>query len=180
VPGAERAFLAADALHALRVRLGRNRPPGSVRVGKVLVAGAAPARRAMLEQLASALSLQARDGEEVDLGTLCRITLGDGLRIDLVALPADGKLAPLWRPLAAGGLAALLLLPVGDIARELAALSASCRLLLGACGARQVDVAPALRESPRPCRFLGSDPVEALRSLLAAASAPRPGRGGAG
>jgi CheY-like chemotaxis protein len=177
-PGAEEpAFLEVDALHALRMRLGRNRPPGSARVGKVLIAGGPPARRAMMERLASVLRFQATDGEEVEMGTLCRLALGEGVQVDVVALPEDRTLAPVWWPLAAGGLAALVLLPVGGLDRELAALSASCRLPWGACGAREVEIPSALREVPHGCRFLGSDPAEALRSLLVAAAAVRPGRG---
>ncbi len=173
----EAPLLAPEELNALRSRLARDRPAASPPVGKVLVAGGGPlARRALLARLAALARFTTVDGgEPVELGTLGRLDLGDGVQVDVVALPGDPALVPVWRPLAAGALGMLLLLPVDGLEEELARLSARCRFPAGACVSSQAEIPPALWGIPRGCLLLGPDPGKALSSLLAAASAARPG-----
>lgn len=139
-------------------------------MGKVILAGGGPlARRSALVRLAGLPGFCAlADGLPVAFGTLGRLTLGEGASVDLVALPSDPAMAPLWRPFAAGAIAALLLLPAEGVAPRLADLCREPRLSIGACGPAHEGLDPALEAAG--CAFLGCDPGEALRALLALAA----------
>jgi CheY-like chemotaxis protein len=165
-------LLGAHELHALRTRLARGRAGSVQATGKVVVVGGGPlARRAALARFATLPGFAAADGgAPVGFGTVGRLELGDGLRVDVVALPGDDPaLVPLWRPFAAGAVGALMLLPCEELAAPLAALLAALRLPLGASGPSDAAVAPELRAAPGGYAFLGPDPAEALRALLAGA-----------
>jgi DNA-binding response OmpR family regulator len=165
-PGAEPApFLDAGTVEALRARIGRGRPaPGPV-AGKLLVAGGGPlARRAALARW-SALPGCEPAGEPAwsGFGTVAALALGPLVRVDLLALPDDDALEPLWRPFAAGALAVLVLLPAERLAPRVAALASA--LPVGVCGPTPQAVEPALRAGAGAA-YLGPDPAEALRALL--------------
>jgi len=160
-------LLAAHELHALRARIGRGR--GAPATGKVVLAGGGPlARRAALARFSSLPGFTAAEaGAPVAFGTLGRLALGDGVRVDVLALPADPALAPLWRPFAAGAVGALVLLPADGVGAAVAALARELRLPVGVCGPSEPAVEAALREAPSGYAFLGGDPAEALRAVLA-------------
>ena len=163
------ALLTPAEVHALRRRAGRGAGRAVV---KVVIAGGGPlARRAALARFATLPGFTAEaEGAPVEFGTLGRITMGEGLHADLVALPSDPALAPLWRPFAAGAVGALLLLPADGVAAPLAELSRALRLPAGACAPSEEALAAALGRPAAEVAFLGGDPAEALRALLADAS----------
>ncbi len=162
-------LLAAHELHALRARIGRGRAAGAPATGKVVLAGGGPlARRAALARFSSLPGFTAAEaGAPVAFGTLGRLALGDGVRVDVLALPADPALAPLWRPFSAGAVGALVLLPADGVGTAVAALARALRLPVGVCGPSEAAVQAALREAPAGYAFLGGDPAEALRAVLA-------------
>jgi Domain of unknown function (DUF4388) len=173
-PAAEtRSLLAGQELHALRRLIERVGRSGCAR-GKVILAGGGPlVRRSALVRFAALPGFTAEaDGAPVAFGTLGRFTMGDDVCIDLVALPSDPALAPLWRPFSTAAVAALVLLPAEGVAVQLAALARDLRLPVGLCGPSEASVEPALRSVSADCVFLGGDPAEALRALLVVASKP--------
>lgn len=170
-PAAPAPALAAEVADALRARLGRG-PGASPAAGKVVLAGGGPlARRSALARLAALPGFSPEPGgAPVELGTLGRLEAGPGLRMDLVALPGDPALAPLWRPLAAGALGALVLAPAEEVAAEIAALARALRLPLGMCAPSPEARGAALAHVP----WLAADPAEALPRLLALAAGAAP------
>jgi len=170
-------FLAAPQLHALRARVARGRSSGPRTIGKVVVAGGDPAaRRAARQRLAALPGFTPLGlGPEQPFGTLGRLELGDGLRIDLVELPVDAGARPLWRPFAAGAVGALVLLPADDAAPLLAELSRELRLPLVATGPGAEGVPAALADAPGGLSYEGNDAGEALRALLNGAARRRAG-----
>ncbi|MBK9518956.1 MAG: DUF4388 domain-containing protein [Anaeromyxobacter sp.] len=172
-PEAAVALLAPHELHALRARVVRGRSSGPQVVGKVVVAGGGPAeRQAAAARFATVPGFQATPGAAgaEDFGTLGRLTLGDGVRVDLVALPASPADRPLWRPFAAGAVGALVLLPAEGAAALLEELGRAQRLPLVVCGAAGDAALAGLVGSPGGVAFEGSDAAEALRALLAGAA----------
>lgn len=155
--------LAAHEAESLRSRIGR------AVAGKVLLAGGGPlARRAALARFGRLPGFAAEGaGGQVDFGTLGRLTLEGGVRLDLVALPADPALLPLWRPFSAGAIAALLLLPWEGLSGFLPALG-PLRFPVGACGEPDAIRDPELAGVSN-AHVLGRCPAEALRALLALA-----------
>jgi DNA-binding response OmpR family regulator len=165
------ALLAPHELHALRTRMARGRASGARTIGKVVVAGGGPlSRRAALARFATLPGYSASSDQAEGFGTLGRLALGDGVRVDLVELPAEPEQRPLWRPFGAGAVGALLLLPVdGDGLLE--ELIRVLQVPVVVCG-------PAGAEWPSPLRAAaggvvagGGDAAEALRALLAGAGA---------
>jgi hypothetical protein len=142
-------------------------------VGKVVVVGGGPlSRRAALARFAAVPGFAAAEPAVVGaFGTLGRLDLGDGVRVDLVELPGEAELKPLWRPFAAGAVGALVLLPADDAAPLLAELARGLRLPLVVCGPSADTIPEALRETPGGLAFAGGDAAEGLRALLAGASA---------
>jgi DNA-binding response OmpR family regulator len=166
------ALLAPPQLHALRARVSRGRSSGLRTVGKVVVAGGGPlSRRTALQRFATIPGFTPVPMPEgVTFGTLGRLELGDGVRVDLVELPGEAELRPLWRPFAAGAVGALVLLPADDAAPLLAELARGLRLPLVVCGPRAEAIPAPLRDAPGGLSFEGSDAAEALRALLAGAA----------
>ncbi len=175
-PEAAVALLAPHELHALRARVVRGRSSGPQVVGKVVVAGGGPAELAAAQARFATVpgyrpSLEAEgEGAGGGFGTLGRLVLGDGVRIDLVALPAAPADRPLWRPFAAGAVGALVLLPAHGAGALLEELGKAQRLPLVVCGAEGASLPEAARGSPGGVAYEGSDPAEALRALLAGAA----------
>jgi DNA-binding response OmpR family regulator len=167
-----RAVLSPQELHALHGRMARGRDGGAPPVGKLVVAGGGPlARRAALARFDALPGFSAEAaGAQVAFGTLGRLDLGEGLRIELVALPADPALAPLWRPFAAGALGVLVHLPADEVAAPVAELAHHLGVPVGACGPADA-LPPALRDLEGGCALLGGDPAAALGALLAACAA---------
>jgi hypothetical protein len=169
-------LLAPHELHALRVRMVRGRSSGSQTVGKIVVAGGGPlARRAALSRFQTVPGFHPEPAAAAGFGTLGRLSLGDGVRVDVTELPGDRAHRPLWRPFASGALGALVLLPAEDDEPLLAELVRAMRLPLVVCGPSEASVPQVLRDAPGGFAFEGSDAAEALRALLAGAGAARPG-----
>ena len=172
-------FLGAAELHALASRLRRGSSGHATAAGKVILAGGGPlARRAALSRWRGITGFEpVGDGGAAGFGTVGRLALGDGLRVDVVALPGDPGLEPLWPPFAWGAVGALVLLPADGLAGRVLALGRANRLPVGVCGPSAQSVDAELRTG-ESCAFLGADPVEALRALLLRASARPAGAAG--
>jgi DNA-binding response OmpR family regulator len=169
------ALLAPAQLHALRSRVARGRSSGARTVGKVVVAGGGPlTRQAALARLAAVPGFTAAEpGGAGGFGTLGRLDLGEGVRVDLLELPAEAEQRPLWRPFAAGAVGALVLLPAQEAAPLLAELARGLRLPLVVCGPSADAIPEPLRDAPGGLAFEGGDAAEALRALLAGAAVRR-------
>ncbi|HYG70074.1 MAG TPA: DUF4388 domain-containing protein [Anaeromyxobacteraceae bacterium] len=170
-PGDAAPVLAPHALHALRTRIARGRASGAQAIGKVVLAGGGPlARRAAYARFATIPGFE-RAGEETALGfgTVGRVSLGDGVRVDVTALPAERQHRPLWRPFAAGAIGALVLLPADGAEPLLEELARVLRLPIVVCGPSEGAVPDVLRAAPGGFGFQGNDAAEALRALLAGA-----------
>ncbi len=169
LPQAHAELLAPHELHALRARIARGRSSGPQTVGKVVVAGGGPlARHAARSRFQTIPGFEA-EGEPVQgFGTIGRITLGDGVKVDVTELPGDPQHRPLWRPFASGAVGALVLLPAGDAEPLLVELAKVLRLPVVVCGPREAPV-PAVLADSRGLAFEGSDAAEGLRALLAGA-----------
>jgi DNA-binding response OmpR family regulator len=165
-------LLAPHELHALRARITRGRSSGSQTVGKIVLAGGGPlARQAAIHRLASVPGFHPEATPPGGFGTLGRLTLGDGVKVDLTELPGDPASRPLWRPFAAGAVGALVLLPADDAEPLLSELARTLRVPVVVCGPSEELVPQALREVPSGFVFEGSDAAEGLRALLAGAGA---------
>jgi DNA-binding response OmpR family regulator len=165
-------LLAPHELHALRARIARGRSSGAQTIGKVVIAGGGPlARRLALARFQTIPGFHADAEAPSGFGTLGRVTLGDGVRVDVSELPGDRVHRPLWRPFGAGAIGALVLLPADDVAPLLAELAGVLRLPVVVCGPSGSPVPATLRMAPGGFAFEGSDAAEALRALLAGAGA---------
>jgi len=169
--GAEAApLLAPHELHALRARIARGRSSGAQTVGKVVIAGGGPlARKAALHRFGAVPGFTAVERSDGDFGTMGRLALGDGVRIDLVGLPGEPAHLPLWRPFAAGAVGALVLLPADGVDPLLAELTTVLKLSVVVCGPSEERTPELLRTAPAGFAFEGNDPAEGLRALLAGA-----------
>ncbi len=175
-PAAEDAppLLAPHELHALRARIGRGRSSGAHTVGKIVLAGGGPlARKAALARFQTVPGFHLEPAPPGGFGTVGRLSLGDGVRVDVTELPGDRSHRPLWRPFAAGAVGALVLLPADDDEPLLAELARTLRLPVVICGPSEASVPPRLRDLPGGFAFEGSDAAEGLRALLAGAAARR-------
>jgi CheY-like chemotaxis protein len=169
LPQSHAEVLAPHELHALRARIGRGRSSGPQTVGKVIVAGGGPlARRLARSRFRTLPGFEAAEEPVAGFGTIGRLTLGDGVRLDLTELPDDPDRRPLWRPFASGAVGALVLLPAHDAEPLLVELARVLRLPVVVCGPGDAPVPAPLREG-RNVAFEGSDAAEALRALLAGA-----------
>jgi DNA-binding response OmpR family regulator len=165
-------LLAQHELHALRARIARGRSSGSQTVGKVVLAGGGPlARQAAIHRLASIPGFHPEPAPPAGFGTVGRLALGDGVRVDLTELPGDPSSRPLWRPFAAGAVGALVLLPADDVEPLLVELARTLRIPVVVVGPSEALVPQALRDVPSGFAFEGSDAAEGLRALLAGAGA---------
>jgi DNA-binding response OmpR family regulator len=172
LPPPQGELLAAHELHALRARIARGRSSGPQTVGKVIVAGGGPlARRAARARFQTVPGYAAEAEPIAGFGTLGRLALGDGVRVDLVELPGDRAQRPLWRPFASGAVGALVLLPADDAGPLMVELAKVLRLPVVVCGPSEASVPPVLRDAPGGFAFEGSDAAEGLRALLAGAGA---------
>jgi hypothetical protein len=172
VPQPRGALLAAHELHALRARIARGRSSGAQTVGKIVVAGGGPlARKAALARFQTVPGYRPEAEPAAGFGTLGRLVLDDGVRVDLTELPADRAQRPLWRPFASGAVGALVLLPAEDADPLLVELAKVLRLPVVVCGPPGSLVPQVLRDAPAGFAFEGSDAAEGLRALLAGAGA---------
>ena len=165
------AVLAPHELHALKTRVARGRASGTRTIGKVVVAGGGPlSRKAALARFATLPGFEPVSNELGSFGTLGRLTLGEGVRVDLVELPGDPEQRPLWRPFGAGAVGALVLLPV-DGEGLLDELTRGLQLHVVVCGPAGAELPAPLKDAPGGVAMGGGDAAEALRSLLASAGA---------
>ena len=171
-PAEPAALLAPHELHALRARIARGRASGPQTIGKVVVAGGGPlARRTALARFATVPGFAAARPRAVEFGTVGRLALGDGVRVDVTEIPGDRASRPLWRPFAAGAVGALVLLPADDAGPLLEELARVLRLPVVVCGPSEDAIPEVLRQAPGGVAFEGSDAAEGLRALLAGAAA---------
>jgi hypothetical protein len=170
-PGEAAPLLAAHELHALRASLARRRASGPQAVGKVLLVGGGPLAREVARGRFATIPGWAAEPEEGSFGTAGRLSLGEGVRVDVLSLPGEPELGPLWGPFGAGALGAVVLLPLGEAEPALLALARAQRLPLVVCGPSPEAVPEALRVAPGGMAFEGADPAEGLRALLAGAGA---------
>lgn len=170
----EAPVLAPHELHALRARISRVRSSGPQAVGKVVLAGGGPlARRAALARFQTVPGFVEEPSGTSGFGTIGRISLGEGVRVDLVELPGDRAQRPLWRPFASGAIGALVLLPADGVEPLLGELTKAMRVPVVVCGPSEGAVPQALRDAPGGFAFEGSDAAEGLRALLAGAGSRR-------
>ena len=163
------ALLAPHELHALKTRVARGRASSTRTIGKVVVAGGGPlSRKAALARFASLPGYEPMEGGPGGFGTLGRLTLGEGVRIDLVELPGDPEQRPLWRPFGAGAVGALVLLPV-ESEPLLDELTRGLQLHVVVCGPAGAELPELLRDAPGGVLSGGGDAAEGLRALLASA-----------
>jgi DNA-binding response OmpR family regulator len=167
-------LLGAHELHALRARIARGRSSGAQTIGKVVVAGGGPlARRAALARFQTVPGFEPEAEATAGFGTLGRLALGDGVRVDVTEVPGDRAMRPLWRPFAAGAVGALVLLPADGQDALLVELAKVLKLPVVVCGPSESLVPAGLRDAPGGFAFEGSDAAEALRALLAGAGIRR-------
>lgn len=172
-------LLAPHELHALRARISRGRSSGAQTIGKVVLAGGGPlARRAALARLQSVPGFRAEAAPAGGFGTLGRLSLGDGVRVDVTELPGDRAQRPLWRPFGAGAIGALVLLPADGVEPLLGELAKVLKLPVVVCGPSAAQVPAVLRDAPGGFAFEGPDAAEGLRALLAGAGVRAPYRAG--
>jgi DNA-binding response OmpR family regulator len=165
-------LLAPHELHALRARIARGRSSGSQTVGKVVLAGGGPlARQGALHRLLSVPGFHLEPAPPAGFGTIGRIALGDGVKVDVTELPGEPASRPLWGPFAAGAVGALVLLPADDVEALLTTLARTLRVPVVVVGPSEELVPQALRDVPGGFVFEGSDAAEGLRALLAGAGA---------
>jgi hypothetical protein len=137
----------------------------------VVVTGGGPlSRQAALARFAALPGYEPMAVEPGLFGTLGRLVLGEGVRVDLVELPGDPAQRPLWRPFGAGAVGALVLLPAeGDgLLDELVRV---LQVPVVVCGPVGTELPAPLRDASGGVAFGGSDAAEALRALLAGAGA---------
>ncbi len=170
-------LLAAHELHALRTRIAHGHSSGPQTVGKVVLAGGDfRSRRDALARFQTVPGFRMELATPAAFGTFGRLTLGEGVRVDVTEIPGDRAQRPLWRPFASGALGALVLLPADGADSLLVELAKVLRLRIAVCGPSAGDVPEVLREAPAGWSFEGNDAAEGLRALLAGiatASAPR-------
>jgi len=165
-------LLAPHELHALRARIARGRSSGAQTIGKIVLAGGGPlSRRAALARFLTVPGFRAEGAGTGGFGTLGRLSLADGVRVDVTELPGERAQRPLWRPFAAGAVGALVLLPADGVEPLLEELAKVLRLPVVVCGPSEAAVPAVLREAPGGFAFEGSDAAEGLRALLAGAGA---------
>lgn len=171
-PSAPAPLLAPHELHALRARIGRGRSSGAQTVGKIVLVGGGPlARRAALARFETVPGFRADPAPAAAFGTLGRLELGDGVRVDVTALPGERGQRPLWRPFASGAVGALVLLPADGVEPLLHELAKVLKLPVVVCGPPAAGVPAGLQDAPGGFAFEGADAAEALRALLAGAGA---------
>ncbi len=165
-------LLAPHELHALRARIARGRSSGNQTVGKIVLAGGGPlARRAALARFQTVPGWEPAPAPAAGFGTIGRLSLGDGVRVDVTELPGDAASRPLWRPFAAGAVGALVLLPAAEAELLLGELARTLRIPVVVCGPTEASIPQVLREVPAGFAFEGTDAAEGLRALLAGAGA---------
>jgi DNA-binding response OmpR family regulator len=164
-------LLAPHALHALRTRIARGRASGAQAVGKIVLVGGGPlARRAAYARFATVPGFERAEEETAfGFGTVGRLQLAEGIRVDVTELPGDRAQRPLWRPFAAGAVGALVLLPADGAEPLLDEVARVLRLPVVVCGPSEAAVPEVLRGAPGGFAFEGSDAAEGLRALLAGA-----------
>ena len=166
------ALLGAHELHALRQRIARGRSSGVQTVGKVIMAGGGPlARRSALGRFQAMAGFQVSGAAPNGFGTLGRLVLGEGVRVDVVEIPGDVAHRPLRAPFTAGAVGALVLLPADEDEDLVAEVARRSHLPLVVCGPSEQAVPAALRAAAGGFVFAGPDAAEGLRLLLAGAAA---------
>jgi CheY-like chemotaxis protein len=108
-------------VHALRQRLlrGHALPPRELHA-RLLIGGPDPGALARAHQQLATLPGYVTEPVPATWGTAGTLSLGEGVRIDVLDVPTQDALRPLWRPLAQGAIALLVLDP-GPAGQALAA-----------------------------------------------------------
>ena len=158
-------LLGAAEVHALRARMLRGRRGVRSMVAKVLVCShAADRTRRFLGQLPSlGAGPEEAAALESGFGTVARLELGEGLRLDFCILPGADATRPLWRPFSAGAVGVLVLDAEDDTLALAAALAHQLRLRV-VCTAPEVP--PLLASAPLGVAAVPEGAEPALRALL--------------
>jgi CheY-like chemotaxis protein len=158
-------LLGPAEIHALRARMLRGRPGARTVVAKVLVCGHGAERtRRLLAQLPSLVAgpeeVAALEG---GFGTVARLELGEGLRLDFCVLPSADAARPLWHPFSAGAVGVLVLDAEEDTLALAAALARQLRLRVVCVG---LEVPFLLARAPGGAATVAGGADLALRALL--------------
>ena len=86
------------------------------------------ARRSALARFATVPGFEPEEVVHPGFGTVGRLSLGDGVRVDVTEIPGEREQRPLWRPFATGAVGALVLLPADEAAPLLHELAKVLRL----------------------------------------------------
>lgn len=162
---AQGPLLGPAEIHALRSRLFRGRSPVRAAVAKVFVCGNGPSAARRI--LSGVPRLQRVSGEpsaiKSGFGTLGRFEISEALQIDFCVLPPVEAARPLWRPFSAGAVGALVLDDSEHAAKVGKWIANELRVPLVVVGGQ---VPPVLQSVPAGALGVGTDLLEALRSLL--------------
>jgi DNA-binding response OmpR family regulator len=166
-------LLAPPELHALRARIAKGRASGSLAVGKVILTGGGPlARRNARARLAALPGFVSERDAAVGFGTIGRLALSEGVRIDVCEMPGESYQRPLWRPFVAGALGAIILLPAEGSEPLVIEIGKSFRIPMVICGPSREHLGKDLGDIGdlgAAVAFGGTDAAEALRALLGGA-----------
>ncbi len=172
-------ILSAAEVHALRGQLLRGKLGQGALVVKVIVVGGPKAGRALLKGLTGVAAVATEPGcLRSGFGTLGRLEISEGLKIDFLLLPLAEAARPLWRPFAHGVVGALVFDDSDGSLKQAQFLGFDVRVplvMVAGAGSGLFDrkqLPPLLRGAPRGIALVNNDLPEAVRVLLASALAP--------
>lgn len=158
-------LLGPAEIHALRSRLFRGRAPVRTAVAKVFICGNGPqAARRILTGIPRLRPVSSEPtAMKSGFGTLGRYEISEALHVDFCVLPPVEAARPLWRPFSAGAVGALVLDDSDQASNVARWIANELRVPLVVVGGQ---VPPALQGAPAGAVGVGTDLLEALRSLL--------------
>ena len=166
-------ILSAAEVHALRGQLLRGKLGQGALVVKVAIVGGPKAGRALLEGLPSVVAVATEPGcLRSGFGTLGRLEVSEGLKIDFMLLPLAEAARPLWRPFAHGVVGALVFDDSDASLRQAHFMGFDARVPLAmVAGAAaglfdRKQLPPLLRGAPRGIALVHEDLAAAVRVLL--------------
>ncbi len=166
-------ILSAAEVHALRGQLLRGKLGQGALVVKVAVVGGPKAGRALLKGLPTVIGVATEPGcLRSGFGTLGRLEVSEGLKIDFLLLPLAEAARPLWRPFAHGVVGALVFDDSDPSLKQAHFLGFDVRVplaMVAGAGSGLFDrkqLPPLLRGAPRGIALVHDDLAAAVRVLL--------------
>lgn len=165
-------ILSAAEVHALRGQLLRGKLGQGALVVKVAIVGGAKAGRALLKGLPAVMPVATEPGcLRSGFGTLGRLEVSEGLKVDFLLLPLAEAARPLWRPFAHGIVGALVFDDSDASLRQAHFMGFDVRVPLsmvaGSAGLfDRKQLPPLLRGAPRGIALVHDDISAALRVIL--------------